>query len=349
MKLTSTFLAIYLISSAPSNAQNEQVLKFKGENNFASVKQLTFGGENAEAYFSSDNTKIIFQSTRDSFKCDQIFTMNVDGSNVQLVSAGKGRTTCAYFLSNDTKILFSSTHLHNELCPPPPDYSKGYVWNINPDYDVLTANADGSDLKILSASDGYDAEATVSPKGDKIVFTSTRDGDLELYSMNIDGTNIKRLTNEIGYDGGAFFSPDGKKICYRSFHPRKDEEIESYQTLLKQNLVRPTTMEICIMNADGTGKKQLTFNGKANFAPFFHPDGNRIIFASNMHDTSKQRRNFDLFLLEIESGKIEQVTYNETFDSFPMFTSDGKKLIFASNRNAKVRGETNIFIADWKE
>jgi Tol biopolymer transport system component len=341
------FLTITLFSR--SYSQQSNTLIANGEKHFQQLRQLTFGGENAEAYFSFDNTKIIFQSTRDSFRCDQIFTMNLDGTNLQLVSTGKGRTTCAYYFPNGKNILYASTHLHNNECPPPPDFSKGYVWKIVPDYDIHIADANGKNTHVLSASDGYDAEATISPKGDRIVFTSTRNGDLDLYAMNLDGTNITQLTNELGYDGGAFFSFDGKKICYRAFHPKEKDKIEEYQQLLKENSVRPSVMEIMMMDADGSNKQQLTFNGKANFAPFFHPDGKRIIFASNMNDTTKTKRNFDLFLMNIESKSIEQITFNESFDSFPMFTNDGKKLIFSSNRNAKVRGETNIFLADWND
>ena len=346
-KILLPLLFLCFLNFSFSNAQEKTSLIVDGEKHFASMKQLTFGGQNAEAYFSTDNTKIIFQSTRDSFQCDQMFTMNIDGSNVHLVSTGKGRTTCGYFFPDDKQILFSSTHLHADTCPPPLDYSKGYVWKVNPDYDIFTSDANGKNLHTLSATSGYDAEATISPIGDKVVFTSTRDGDLELYTMNLDGSNIKRLTNVVGYDGGAFFSPDGKKICYRAFHPTKKEDIESYQSLLKESLVRPTTMEIMIMDDDGSNKKQLTFNGKANFAPYFHPDGKRIIFASNVNDP--KQRNFDLYMIGIDGNNIEQITYNDTFDGFPMFTKDGKHLIFASNRNGKVKGETNIFITDWKE
>ncbi|MBM4166564.1 MAG: hypothetical protein FJ218_06580 [Ignavibacteria bacterium] len=352
MKRTTSLHLLLLtifLSFSFSFSQQTSSLIVKGEKHFANIRQLTFGGENAEAYFSFDNNYIIFQSTRDSFKCDQIFTMHLDGTNLQLVSTGKGRTTCAYYFPNEKQILYASTHLHNNECPAPPDFSKGYVWKIIPDYDILTADADGKNIRVLSSSDGYDAEATISPKGDRIVFTSTRNGDLDLFSMNIDGSDIKQLTNELGYDGGAFFSFDGKKICYRAYHPKEQEKIDEYTALFKENSVRPSVMEIMMMNADGSNKQQLTFNGKANFAPFFHPDGKRIIFASNMNDTTKSKRNFDLFIIDITTQNIEQITFSETFDSFPMFTNDGTKLIFSSNRNAKVRGETNVFLADWND
>ncbi|CUT03759.1 TolB family protein [Candidatus Chrysopegis kryptomonas] len=324
--------------------EKQESLKHPLEKHLKNIRQLTFGGENAEAYFSFDETKLIFQSTRDSFECDQIFIMNIDGSNLRLVSTGKGKTTCAYFLPGDTEIIYSSTHHISEKCPPKPDYSKGYVWALD-NYDIFKAKADGSNLRQLTNTPGYDAEATVSPKGDKIVFTSMRDGDLEIYTMDLDGKNVKRLTFEKGYDGGAFFSWDGKKICYRAYHPKDSSEIAEYEQLLKEGYIKPMKLQIFVMDADGKNKRQITNNNAANFAPFFHPDGKRIIFSSNMHDP--KGRDFDLYIVNIETGEIERITYTPDFDGFPMFTHDGKKLVWASNRNSKKRGETNIFIADW--
>jgi len=309
------------------------------------VKQLTFGGENAEAYFSFDDSKLIFQSTRDSFQCDQIYTMNLDGSGVRLVSTGKGKTTCSYFFPDGSRFIYSSTRLAGEKCPPPPDRMSGYVWAMYASYDIFLADRTGKILERLTSTDGYDAEATVSPMGDRIVFTSARDGDFELYSMDLDGSNVRRLTHILGYDGGAFYSLDGRKIVFRAFHPKNDEEIQEYRQLLKDGLIRPMRLELFTMDSDGENMVQVTDNGAANFAPFFHPDGSRIIFASNMSDP--KGRNFDLFIVDADGKGLEQVTFNETFDGFPMFTRDGKKLVFASNRNARKYGETNLFIADW--
>ncbi|MEW6733062.1 MAG: peptidase M28, partial [Acidobacteriota bacterium] len=268
-------------SSKPGEGGQPAELHDAREESLANIRQLTFGGENAEAYWSSDGQKLIFQSTSGEHKCDQIFTMNLDGSERKLVSTGKGRTTCSYFFPDGKRILFSSTHSSNPECPPPPDYSQGYVWQINKDYDIYTANPDGSDLKPLSNTPGYDAEATISPDGKKIVFTSMRDGDLDIYVMNADGSNVKRLTKTPGYDGGAFFSPDGKMIVYRAQRPETEADLKDYQELLKKGLVRPTKLEIFIMNADGSEQRQLTSTGKANFCPYFHPNGRTIIFASN--------------------------------------------------------------------
>ncbi len=315
------------------------------EKHLSNIKQLTFGGENAEAYFSADGRRLIFQSTRDGRKCDQIYTMNVDGSNVKMISTGTGRTTCAYFFPNLGRVLYSSTHLASEECPPRPDYSRGYVWAVYPSFDIFISRPNGSELKQLTDSPGYDAEATVSTNGNKIVFTSLRDGDLDIYTMDTNGTNVRRLTSELGYDGGPFFSSDGKQIVYRAHHPQTEKDKADYLSLLKENLIRPSTLEIWIMNADGTNKRQITRNGKANFAPYFFPDGKRVIFASNMHDP--KGRDFDLYAINVDGSGLERLTYNDTFDGFPMFSPDGKKLVFASNRNAKSPGETNVFIADW--
>jgi TolB protein len=273
--------------------------------------------------------------------------MNVDGSNVKMVSTGTGRTTCGYFFPNLGRLLYSSTHLGNKDCPPRPDFSQGYVWAIYPTYDIFTARPNGSELKQLTNTPGYDAEATISTSGKKVVFTSTRDGDLDIYSMDANGRNVRRLTNEIGYDGGPFYSRDGKQIVYRAYHPQNEKEKADYLSLLKANLIRPTTLELWVMNEDGSNRRQVTRNGKANFAPYFFPDGKRIIFASNMDDP--KGRNFDIYAINVDGSNLERITDNDTFDGFPMFSPDGKKLVFASNRNAKARGETNVFIADWVE
>jgi Tol biopolymer transport system component len=321
----------------------------EGEKHLKNIKQLSFAGENAEAYFSSDGKQLIFQSKRDGLGCDQIYTMHTDGSNVRMVSNGEGRTTCSYFFKDKKKILYASTFLGDKKCPPPADFSKGYVWAIYPDYDIVTANADGSNIKQLTAAKGYDAEATVSPDGKKIIFTSMRDGDLDLYSMDKNGKNVKRLTDELGYDGGAFFSPDSKQIVYRSYHPKTESEIARYKQRLSENLIEPTIFEIWTMNADGTNKRQVTKLGTASFAPFFTPDGKRIIFCTNYFATDKTKRNFDLALINTDGTGLERVTFYDSFDGFPMFSPDGKKLVFASNRNAAKQGDTNVFIADWIE
>ena len=330
----------------PEVAPVDPTTPLAGERHFAGkLRQLTNGGENAEAYFSADEQRLVFQSTRDGGACDQIYTMNVGDLAVQRVSSGKGRTTCAYFLEKDARILYASTHAAADDCLPPPDRSRGYVWKLYPEFDIYTAGLDGSDIKPLVTGPGYDAEATVSPQGDRIVFTSTRDGDPELYVIDADGKHLKRLTEAKGYDGGAFFSPDGKRIVYRANHPEGADELSKYDELVKDHLVRPTRLELFVMNADGSDQRQITRNGKANFAPFFHPDGKRILFSSNQADP--KGRDFDLFLIHDDGTGQEQVTFNPSFDGFPMFTRDGKSLVFASNRGAAKEGDTNVFLAEW--
>ncbi|HYP01046.1 MAG TPA: hypothetical protein VER76_12710 [Pyrinomonadaceae bacterium] len=331
-----------------SPAQADDKVALAAEKHLRNVRQLTFGGENAEAYFSGDGRQLIFQSKRDGRGCDQIYTMRADGSDVRMVSTGEGRTTCSYiFPKNPKRILYASTHLGARECPPNPDFSKGYVWAIYPSYDIFTANADGSNVRRLTDAAGYDAEATISPDGKTIDFTTMRSGDLDIYTMDADGRNVRRLTTELGYDGGAFFSADGRQIVYRSYHPQTPEQVARYKQKLAENLIEPNTFEVWVMNADGTNKRQVTKLGAASFAPYFFPDARRIIFASNVNDP--KRRNFDLYAINVDGTGLERITYEETFDGFPMFTPDGKKLVFASNRNAKTRGDTNIFIADWVE
>ncbi len=347
MLIVHPIILVILFLASLLNQGDQPALIVKGEKHFASIRQLTFGGQNAEGYFSFDEKRLIFQSTRDSFQCDQEFILDLASGDMQLVSTGQGRTTCGYFFPGDRKILFSSTHHLKKECPPPPDYSKGYTWAVYPEFDIFTSNVDGSGLTQLTTTAGYDAEATISPTGNQIVFTSVRNGDLDLYSMNLDGSDIRQLTKELGYDGGAFYSWDGKKIVYRAWHYKDSTEVATYKELLARSLVRPTRMELFVMDADGSNKQQITNNGAANFGPFFHPDNKRIIFASNLADP--KGRDFDLYMINIDGTGLERITYNDTFDGFPMFTRDGKKLVFASNRHGKVRGETNLFLAAWKE
>jgi len=309
------------------------------------VKQLTFGGQNAEAYFSYDGRRIIFQSTRPPYQCDQIFIMNVDGSDVRLVSTGKGKTTCAWFYPDGKHILYSSTHLTSPDCPPRPDHSQGYVWGVGSAFKVFLATDAGRIVKQLTPWGGYNAEATLSADGKKIVFTSGRDGDLDIYTMNPDGTGLKRLTRETGYDGGPVFSPDRKWIAYRGRHPREPQERAEYKSLLARELVRPMRMDLWVMRADGGEPRQVTRLEGASFAPYFMPDGKRLIFASNYANPDSSE--FELYAVDLDGQNLERLTYVGGFTTFPMFSFDGKKLVFASNRNGKLPHEINIFVADW--
>jgi len=330
-----------------------EILLPQEQKHLKNTRQLTFGGQNAEAYFSADDKQLIFQHQGAEVPCDQIYSIAVDTPDgkapvAKLLSTGKGRTTCSYFFPAGDKILFSSTHAASPDCPPKPDYSHGYVWPIYNSYQIYTAKPDGTNLQQLTHAAGYNAEATITRDGKHIVFTSTRDGDLDIYTMDADGSNVKQLTHELGYDGGAFWSYDGTKIVYRAEHPKTPEEIKDYKELLAQGLIRPGNLEIWVMNADGSNKHQVTHNGAANFAPYWFPDGKRIIFASNQADP-KNGRDFDLYVISEDGTGQERITFHPDFDAFPMFSSDGKRLVWASNRLGKAPHETNIFIADWME
>jgi len=310
------------------------------------IRQLTFGGQNAEAYWSPDGKRLIFQATRDGLGCDQIFVMNADGSDVRMVSTGKGRTTCGYFLPDGEHLLYASTHEAGDACPPPADRSKGYVWAVYPSYDVYLATVDGKIVKKLTDQAGYDAEATVIWKTKRIVYTSMASGDLDLWSMKTDGAQKRQLTREAGYDGGAVYSRDGKRLVWRANHPKTPETRKRYQELLGQNLTSPMEMEIFVAGAGGKNAKQITTFGCASFAPTFSPDGKQVLFASNKNRCGG--REFELFLINVDGTGIEQITELGGFTSFPEFSPDGGRLVFVSNWKAIGRYEFNVFVADWK-
>ncbi|HKU50884.1 MAG TPA: hypothetical protein VJQ25_00330 [Nitrospira sp.] len=360
------FCALISISSfamAADQPKESVVSASSTERHLTNIRQLTFGRQNAEAYFSFNGTKLIFQSTNDWTKdssasprrpaesglgCYQMYVMDVESRTVRMVSTGKGATTCGYFYPGDSRVLYSSTHAAAPDCPPKPKRDGAYRWALD-DYDIYSANLDGQDTQRLTSSPGYDAEATISPDGKTIVWTSVKDGDLDLYTMNLDGSSVRRLTNDIGYDGGPFFSPDSKKIVYRAAHPTDPSEVAKYKELLAQRLVEPGQLEIFVMNADGSDKKQVTRTGASNFSPFFHPDGTRIIFSSNIETRGEGggRPSFHLYLVRDDGTGLERLTMEGHFNSFPMFSPDGKRLVWVSDRNAKEPGEFNVFLADW--
>lgn len=331
------------------------------ERHLTNIRQLTAGRQNAEAYFSFEGDKLVFQSTNDwveatgdplpkadvppkaGLGCYQMYVLDLDTNTVRLVSKGIGATTCGYFFPGGRRVLYSSTHGTAAGCPPKPNREQGYRWALD-DYDIYSVRLDGQQMQRLTSAPGYDAEATVSPDGKTIVWTSVRDGDLDLYAMNLDGTHMRRLTTEVGYDGGAFFSPDSRRIVYRAQHPQTAEEVDEYRSLLQQRLVKPNRLEIFVMDADGNHKQQVTNNGASNFAPYFHPNGRHIVFASN---GTPGERVFHLYLIKDDGTALEPVTAIGNFNSFPMFSPDGKRLVWVSDRNATKPGEFNIFLADW--
>lgn len=345
MKKNVFVLAIAIVSNA-SPAQESKHL--------TNIRQLTYGGDNAEAYFSFDNKNLSCQITNNKWgiECDQIFDIDIKKAindstyRPKMISTGKGRTTCSYYMPGNKQILYASTHLGSADCPPAPSPISGkYLWSIYSDFDIFIADKKGRISKQLTDSPGYDAEATVSPNGKKIVFTSVRSGDLELWTMDIDGKNQKQITTGLGYDGGAFFSPDSKRLVFRASRPKTEEEVKEYKELLSKNLVAPTNMELYICNIDGSDLKQVTNLGKANWAPFFSPDGKSIIFSSN--HASKKGYDFQLYMIDADGNNLEQITTESIFNAFPMFSPDGKKLVWSSNRNNGGTRDTNLFIADW--
>ena len=345
-----------LTADSLQEAVPKEAIRYPQEEHLRNIRQLTFGGDNAEAYFSFDDEAITFQSNNPDWglECDQIFYFPLTGDNMrgekpQLISTSLGRTTCAYFLPGDSLILYASTHKGNRQCPEEPERTADgpYLWPIYETYDIFVSDLQGNLVRQLTDRPGYDAEATVSPTGGKIVFTSDRSGDLELWTMNLDGTDLKQVTKQLGYDGGAFFSPDGKELVFRSSRPKTEEEIATYKKYLEQGLVAPTQMELYVVNVDGTNLRQVTDLGKANWAPFFHPSGEKIIFSSN--HAAKRGFEFNLYMINVDGTGLKQITYDPVFDAFPMFSNDGSKLIFSSNRNNGGTRATNVFVADWVE
>ncbi|WP_435578950.1 TolB family protein [Gilvibacter sp.] len=333
---------------------SSDTLIYPEEKHFKSIKQVTFGGNNAEAYWSFDDKQMVFQADYGKWgvECDQMFLLNVGEDLMDkqppMVSTGNGRTTCSYFLPDNKHIIYASTHLVDENCPEVPLRENGkYVWPVYDSFDIFVADLEGNITAQLTNEPGYDAEPTVSPQGDRIVFTSTRSGDLELYTMNLDGSDMVQITDELGYDGGAFFSPDGTKLIFRSSRPKTEAEIKEYKDLLARGLVQPTEMELYICNADGSDLRQLTNLGNANWSPFFHPSGEKIIFSSNHENAGGFP--FNLYMIDLDGRNLERITHGKTFDAFPVFSNDGRYLAFSSNRNNGGTRDTNLFIAEWKD
>lgn len=344
----SLFFALNAFSRQLPSLHDTQEVHLKN------VKQLTFGGQNAEAYFSNDGKKITFQSERGDYACDQQYVMNIDGTGLKRLSPGTGRTTCGWWLKKDKRILFSSTHETDPRCPEKPDFSKGYVWPVYDTYKIISVRPDGTDMQVIYPKNlkqgerpGYNAESVVSRDGKRIVFCSDRGGDLDIWVMDVDGKNAKQLTRRLGYEGGPWWSPDGKQIVFRASYPETEKEKEDYVSLLQQHLIRPSTLDLYVMNADGSNLRRITNDREqkiANFGPTWTVDGKSLVFCSNRDDV--KRRAFELYKIGLDGSGLERITYGGQFDGFANFSPDGKKFLWASNRNGK-NHETNLFIADW--
>jgi len=364
-KLILILSGILFILSSCSNSSKvtdkegpvTDTLRYPEETHLKNIQQLTFGGDNAEAYWSYDGKSLVFQRTsvKDGIPCDQIYVGKVprkfgEEFTYKLVSTGKGRTTCPFFTKDGKHIIYASTHLGSEACPPTPDrakYGNKYIWPLYESYDIFMADLDGKIVKQLTTASGYDAEATLSPDGEQMLYTSDKDGDIDLYIMNLKTGAEKRVTNMLGYDGGAWFSPDGTKLIWRASRPKTEAEIKEYKDLLTENLVAPTNMEVWVSNADGSNARQVTTYGQANWAPAYMPDSKRIIFASN-HEY-KRGFPFNLYTMNEDGTNLQKISRDKGFDAFPMFSPNGKKIVFCSNRNNGGTRDTNVFIADWVE
>jgi Tol biopolymer transport system component len=327
---------------APGTGVDASHLRDERETHLADLRQLTFDGENAEAYFSPDGRSLVFQRTPPDGGCDQQYLLDLTTGEISLLSSGNGRTTCGYFAyPGGERLIYATTEHLDDACPAEPDRSRGYVWGLY-DFDLVWQDGSGAaPKKFASVAGAYDAEATACMRDGRIVFTSTRDGDLDLYVVNADGSDLRRVTSTPGYDGGAFFTPDCTGIVFRASRPT-GPELEDYRSLLAGGLVRPSNLEIFWMDADGGNVRQLTDNGMANFAPYPTPDGEAVLFSSNLGGSERE---FDLYRVGRDGGDPERITHTEGFDGFPMFSPDGRWLVFASNRAGG--HQTNLYIARW--
>jgi len=353
MKIISLLIFInLLLSGCHRNAAVKHGEFISVEKYIKKVTQLTFDGDNGEAYFSPDGRKLIYQSNRGGYECDKIWIMDIDGSDKHMVSPDYGAHTCSFFFPDGKRIVFSSTSYLPGDCPPKPKMPRvaGHVWPLYP-YDIFVANLDGSDMKRITDNPKYDAEPIVSSDGKRIVFGSQRDGDFDVYVMDSDGSHVSLLTDRTGYDGGPWFSPDGKKIVWRAWYPETEDEKKLWRDCMENNYIVPLPLDLWVMDSDGSNKRRIVRNGATNFAPSWHPDGKRIIFSSNMddwrEDTKLYGHNFELYMIGADGAELKRLTHNTVFDGFPMFSPDGKRLAFASNRNPQKPRATDIFIADW--
>ena len=361
VKLICMFCMIFIVVILTSYAHNPHAIvdenKKKPDNEaqfLTNIRQLTYDGKRAgEGYFSEDGNALIFQSEREPDNpFYQIYLLNLLTGDTHRVSPGTGKTTCAFFRAGTDEVLYASTH-HDVYAKAKQDEEikfresgkeRRYSWDYDEMMDIFSANRDGSNIKQLTDTHGYDAEGSYSPDGKYIVFCSLRHAypkselspkDLkqlevdpsyfgEIYIMNADGSNQKRLTDWDGYDGGPFFTPDGQHIVWRHFS--KDG----------------ATADIYTMRLDGSGVQRLTDFKSMSWAPYFHPSGEYVIFASNKLGFG----NFELYLVDA-NGRHEpvQVTSTDGFDGLPVFSPDGNRLSWTSNRNNQ--NVSQLYIAMW--
>lgn len=302
-------------------------ISYADEPYLQNILQLTFpemGFEKAgEAYFSPDDTEILFQAVPTGQKEYQIYHMTLDQGSPAMVSTGKGACTCAFFNPTSQKIIFASSHSDPNPSQEEVVYA-GYKWDLTPYMNIYEANRDGSELKPLTSGPAYHAECAYSPDGANIVYASNDDGSMNLYIMNSDGTNPTQLTFTTGvYNGGPFFSPDGTKIIFRA-----DHDLQDY-------------LQIYLFDLPTGDVIQLTNNGAVNWAPYFHPSGDFIAFTTSLNGHHR----YEIYLLHLHTGELVRLTDNPTFDGLPVFSHDGKKLLWTSKRGSD--GTCQIFIADF--
>lgn len=338
--------AAILLGGFGVGAADDASLVTEHEETFlANVRQVTFGLPRAgEGYFSPDGTTIVYQAFPIGYPFYQIYVQRLDERIPRLLSTGRGRTTCAYFSPKGDQILFASSHTDPDIEQTEKkgreEAAQGgrrrYQWEFDPQMELYLINFDGTGLKRLTDSPGYDAEGSFSPDGSQVVFTSTRDGDPDLYVMRSDGTGVRQLTNAPGYDGGPFFSPDGRWVIFRSDRAKKD------------------MLQLFAISADGKIEVQLTDNlDQVNWCPYFHPSGKYIIWAGADYGQGPQKANFDLWTMEIEmtsdsfrGGKTTRITDHKAADVLPVFSPDGRKMMWTSNRTPD--GTSQLWIGDWK-
>jgi Tol biopolymer transport system component len=341
----SAVLFCWLVTSASGQSENAFL---------SNTRQLTFEGKRSgEGYFSADGRALIFQSEREADNpFYQIYVLDMETGETARVSPGTGKTTCGFFRPGTDEVLFASTHLDArakekqkaEFEFRASGKERRYSWDYDEEMDIFAGKRDGTNLRRLTTTPGYDAEGAFSPDGSKIVFCSLRDAyptnklgaaDLkrletdpayfgEIYIMNADGAEQRRLTTTPGYDGGPFFSPDGQRIVWRHFD------------------TNGAIADVFTMKLDGSDVRRITDFGCMSWAPFFHPSGEYLIFTANKLAFA----NFELFIADAQ-GQHEpvRITHTDGFDGLPSFSPDGKRLTWTSARASD--GKSQIYLADW--